>query len=175
MYVSAAENNGSELIVRSTGATSGTQHAEDNMYNELSPNLPQEFWLTNTPCPQCAKNLISRYATSNVKPKILAVHFYYYIKPWFTQTQKVQSMEKSIECLARMMYNGFQFYLWDWTRFRNDFLVTPECKNIVTDAVSDYPNELKQEQDDLFAALQRADNYTAAARNGIINVNQLCQ
>ena len=166
LYVPAKEagNTGHELIFSSTGSNSGYDHAEDNMYNALNPNLPQEFWLTKTPCPGCARNLITRYSTSNKKPVIRSVHFYSI--PPNGESQK----EKSIECMALMIKKGFTFLLWDWNKFSKDFLPAPWCKGIVSNAVNKYAKQLKAEQDALLAAIMKASNYAEELED-----DELCQ
>ena len=168
LYVPKKEagKTGHELIFRSTGADSGINHAEDNMFNTLKPNLPQEFWLTKTPCPGCARNLIARYEKSKEKPVIHVVHFY--SRPPSGETQK----EKSIQCMALMIKKGFTFLLWDWNKFSKDFLPVPLCKKIVSNAMKnkEYAKQLKAEQDALLAAIMKASNYADE-----LNENELCK
>ena len=139
------------------------------MYNALQPNLPREFWLTKTPCPQCARNLIARYATSIHKPVIRVVHFFSLYPNGSAQK------ELSIECMAKMMHNGFTFLLWDWKKFRNDFLETEECKNIVTNAITTYNNQLKDELAATTSAILKASNYADEIDSGDVDENDLCQ
>lgn len=173
LYVPATQtgNLGQELFSRSNGDVSGVNHAEDLMYKDLHDNLPQEFWLTNTPCPGCARNLMERYAKYRVKPIIRVVHFY--SRP----PNGPAEQEKAIECLAKMMHDGFQFLLWDWTKFSNDFLVTPECKKVVSDATTTYSNNLKQEIAATTTALLKASNYAAdiGEEDSQVHPDELCQ
>ena len=153
LYVPAKETKrGYEYIFQSTGANPGINHAEDAMYNALRNNLPHEFWLTKTPCPQCARNLIARYANKK-KPVIRVTHFYS-IPP-----NGASQKEKSIQCMAKMIKNGFTFLLWDWNKFNKSFLVAPWCTKIVSDAIQKHAKELKAEQDALLAAILKASNY----------------
>ena len=171
LYVPEVQTGGKgkEFIFNSRGDQSGTNHAEDEMKKALAPHLPQEFWITNTQCPSCARNLIDWYKNSLRKPIIRAVSFYS-ILPSGPAEQ-----EKSIECLAKMMHNGFQFLLWDWNKFSKDFLKTEECKNLVGDAVKTYAKSLKKEQSNLIAALLKASNYVSEINSGEINANDLCK
>ena len=164
LYVPAKETKrGHEYIFRSNGPHSGRDHAEDAMYDSLRNNLPQEFWLTKTPCPGCARNFITRYANLKKKPVIRATHFY------SRDPSGATEKEESIQCMAKMIKNGFTFLLWDWNKFNKDFLVAPWCTRIVSDAVKNYAKELKAEQDALLAAILKASNYAEE-----LNDNELC-
>ena len=171
LYVPAKQTGklGREVFIRSNGDKSGVNHAEDFMYNTLSANLPQEFWLTNSPCPQCARNFMERYAKSAKKPTIYITHFY--SRP----PSGAQQQEEAIECLAKMMHNGFTFLLWDWTQFGKDFLATDECKKVVSDATTKYSKELTEEINTAFAALMKAIGYAFEIVEGKKDGNKLCQ
>ena len=171
LYVPAKQTGklAREVFIRSNGDKSGVNHAEDFMYKTLYPNLPQEFWLTNSPCPQCARNFMERYAKSKLKPTIRIVHFY--SRP----PSGPQQQEEAIECLAKMMNDGFTFLLWDWTKFSKDFLATKECKKVVSDATQAFGNQLKQEVTATIAALLKASNYADEIESGEIDAKELCQ
>ena len=171
LYVPAAQTGGKgkEFLFNSKGDQSGTNHAEDEMRKALTPHLPQEFWITNTQCPSCARHLMDWYRNLHRKPVIRVVHFYSRLP------NGPAEQEEAIECLAKMMHEGFQFLLWDWNKFSNDFLETGECKSLVTDAIEAHGNDLKKEQNDLIAALLKASNYAAEISSGEINANELCQ
>ena len=170
LYVPAKQTGklGRELYSKSNGDNSGENHAEDFMYKNLSPNLPQEFWLTNSPCPQCARNFMERYAKSVKKPTIYITHFY--SRP----PSGSQQEEEAIECLAKMMYNGFTLLLWDWTEFSKDFLVTDECKKVVSDATTKYSKQLVEEIDASFVALKKAIGYVDEILDAKKDVDKLC-
>ena len=171
LYVPAAETGGKgkEFLFNSKGDQSGTNHAEDEMKKALAPHLPQEFWITNTQCPSCARHLMDWYRNLPRKPVIRAVHFYSRLPSGPAE------QEEAIECLAKMMHEGFQFLLWDWKKFSKDFLKTEECKNLVMDAIKAHAKDLEKEQNDLIAALLKASNYADEIARGEIDAKDLCK
>ena len=170
LYVPASQtgNLGRELFIRSNGRQSGVNHAEDFMYKTLSSNLPQEFWLTRTPCPQCARNFIARYAKSVKKPTIYVTNFY--SRPPYGPQQQ----QEAIECLAKMRANGFKFLLWDWYQFSEDFLATKECKKVVVDAIIKYSKQEKEERDASFDAIMKAIHIANEIGMGKKDADKLC-
>ena len=171
LYVPAAETGGKgqEFLFRSKGDQSGTNHAEDEMKKGLEPHLPQEFWITNTQCPSCARHMMEWYRNCPTKPVIRVVHFYSRLP------NGPAEQEEAIECLAKMIHEGFKFLLWDWDKFSNDFIKTNECKSLITDAIKAHGDDLKKEQNDLLAALLKAINYAIEIVSGEKNANDLCK
>ena len=162
-------NLGRELVRKSKRLESGENHAEDFMYKTLSHNLPQEIWLTNSPCTQCARNFIVRYAKSKQKPTIYVAHFY------SSPPRGPRQQEEAIECLAKMMYNGFTVILWDWIKFSKDFLVTADCKKVVSDAYTKYIKQVVEEREASFAALMKAIGYAHEIQDRKKDADTLCQ
>ena len=171
LYVPAAQTGGKgkEFLFNSRGKQSGTNHAEDEMKNALAPHLPQEFWITYTQCPSCARNLIDWYKDSSVKPVIHAVHFY------STIPNELPQKDAAIQCLAKMKYYGFEFKFWDWNQFNTDFIKTDECKNLVSIALQAHAKDLEKEQFDLSDALLKADRYIDQVNEKKMNLNDLCK
>ena len=101
----------------------GTDHAEYLMKSNLK-TPPEEFWITNTPCPACARGLMAWYSSSSKKAKIHATKF------WVIAPNK-KEIDLATDCLAKMMYQGFTFVLWDWLEFYNGFLRNEECINVL--------------------------------------------
>ncbi len=109
LYVPAPPH-GEERVYISAGET----HAEDYML--AAAITPPEFWITNSPCPVCARKLMAAYADSLTKAEINIRRFY---KP---PPGNARAISKATDCLAKMIYQGFKLYDWDWVAFYNEYL-----------------------------------------------------
>ena len=107
----------------------GTDHAEDLMLTALQ-SPPKEFWITNSPCPVCARKLMLAFAGSSTKAEINIRKFY---KP---PPGNGAAISGAVDCLAKMMYQGFKLYDWDWVAFYNEFLKggNNNCINVLKTA-----------------------------------------
>lgn len=105
-------------------ASAGNLHAEDYMLADLS--TPEEFWITNSPCPVCARKLMAAYAGSP-KPEINIRRFY---KP---PPGNARAISNAIDCLAKMLHQGFKLYEWEWPAFYEEYLKggNKECIDIL--------------------------------------------
>ena len=104
--------------------SAGEEHAEDFMLSTLA-TPPEEFWITNSPCPRCARKLMASYSGSINKAKI-------HVRK-FTSGPSHQT-ELATDCLAKMMYQGFTFVLWDWLEFYNGFIRNEQCSEVLKNA-----------------------------------------
>ena len=173
-------SDGKEVFVSSSGLDPGTEHAEDNMYDALGKKPPKEFWINNTPCPCCAQNLIKRYADAKIDtPRTIRfIHFYTLPSKSANPKMKIKnpkdSETMSLECMAKMMLNGFQFEPWDWEKFGKDYLTEEECKNSLKAALKE-ESTAKQ----LEIEKEKAKNAINKAKKLIIcnedSVDKLCQ
>jgi len=80
LYVGTDQISGNrELFVTSKGSEAGRDHAEDVMIDMLSPNLPSEFWLKNSPCVVCTHTLINAYNRHGPRgtKTIYVMHFFH--------------------------------------------------------------------------------------------------
>ena len=128
--------------------SAGTDHAEDLMKSNLT-TPPEEFWITNTPCPRCARGLMAWYSSSSKKAKIHVTKF---------TAGKEAQIDLATECLAKMMYQGFTFVLWDWPDFNNGFIRNEECTNVLKKAFENAStlDALSTQYNDLRNALEEA-------------------
>lgn len=161
VYISSGEH----------GGAAGSDHAEDHMLDALNI-LPKEFWITNTPCPVCARTLMQAYASSSTKAEINVSRFY---KP---PPGNKQAQSKAIDCLAKMMYEGFKIYSWDWPAFYEEFLKggNEKCINVLKSTAENNEkfNALKQQFDTLNVALAEAEK-RSKSQQWITNRASKCQ
>ena len=109
--------------------SAGNYHAEDLMLTALT-SPPKEFWITNSPCPVCARKLMLAFAGSSSKAEINIRKFY---KP---PPGNGAAISGAVDCLAKMMHQGFKFYDWDWPAFYKEFLKggNKNCINVLINA-----------------------------------------
>ena len=84
----------------------GGKHAEDRMVGECG--LVNEFYLTSSPCPDCAMELYRVYH-SHAKPTINIARYY----QGKGKTKK-GSKDGNKLCLAMLVQAGFRLETWDW-------------------------------------------------------------
>lgn len=102
-------------------------HAEDYMISKIS-TPPIEFWITNTPCPCCARKLMAWYSNSILKAEIHATRFF------ADAPGRPQEKNAAIDCLAKMMAQGFTIVSWDWLEFHESFIRNAECSDVLKKA-----------------------------------------
>ena len=112
-------------------ASGGGNHAEDNMAAQCG--LPNEFYLTSAPCPDCAMMLYNAYKVKNYWPLI------HIARPYQGKGKEGSEGNKKVNlhCLAMLMNAGFMIVPWDWITFENDYITNDDCKNAIKEMVSD--------------------------------------
>ena len=100
-------------------------HAEDNMVTKCGLT-ETEFYLTSSPCPDCAMMLKQAFGAQLVKPTI-------YIARPYQGKGKCGNGNKKVNtaCLAMLAKAGFTLRPWDWPRF-SEYLNVADCKNTIT-------------------------------------------
>lgn len=103
------------------------QHAEDNMIKDCG--LPDKFYLTSSPCPDCAMELMIIYSRSYDKPTIYVGHPYIgggksKLGPGRKNVNKV--------CLAMLVQKGFKLLPWDWIEFRS-YVDNDMCEAVINE------------------------------------------
>ena len=157
---------GEERVYKSAG----TDHAEDLMLADFQ-TPPAEFWITNSPCPVCARNLMQAYANSQHKASIMVGRFY---KP---PPGNEAEINLAVDCLAKMMYQGFHISTWDWYVFHHNYLrnANEACINMLKNASENEEmyNALSQQHHIVNVVLAEADR---RSKNGgwISNVASKC-
>ena len=103
------------------------QHAEDNMIKDCG--RPDKFYLTSSPCPDCAMKLMTEYSRSRDKPTIYVGHPYIgggksKIGPGSKNANKV--------CLAMLVQKGFKLLPWNWIEFRS-YVDNDMCEAVINE------------------------------------------
>lgn len=98
------------------------KHAEDNMIAKCG--LPNKFYLTSAPCPDCAMMLFDTYHNTQ-KPTINIA------RPHIGQG-KSKKGNKNVNklCLAMLVQAGFQLVPWDWDVF-GSYITDSKCKSAI--------------------------------------------
>lgn len=105
-----------------TYTSGGGHHAEFNFLRDnlnTLANFPI-LWINNSPCPVCANSLIAAYADVPNKPTIYAAHFYRGLRGGVSQ-------EQALQCLAKMVVDGFKLKPFAWNTFKRFALNEPLC------------------------------------------------
>ena len=105
----------------------GGKHAEDRMVGECG--LVNEFYLTSSPCPDCAMELYGVYH-SHAKPTINIARYY----QGKGKTKK-GSKDGNKLCLAMLVQAGFRLETWDWKDL-SQLLTNQACKTSISTMVS---------------------------------------
>ncbi len=106
-------------------------HAEDYMVENCG--LPDKFYLTSAPCPDCAIKLYSMYGKKNYKPTI------YIGRPYQGKGKPGSQGNKRVneDCLTMLEYAGFKIIPWDWHDFANTYITNNECKDALHEMTGD--------------------------------------
>ncbi len=85
------------------------KHAEEIMLEKMSGRLPNDIWLSRSPCEKCADLLSEAYKDKAKKPTIHFVKFY------IGKGYQKKKIEKSrhIKRLMKLMNEGFGLEVWD--------------------------------------------------------------
>ena len=157
---------------RSTLKTFVTVEYGSSMYSEFEPlialillysnyegpsnskTLPDKLWMSKSPCPACAKRIISDYHKEEVKPTV-------YVASLFTGNNFIESLE-SLKCLVKLMYLNYTVLPWDWNEFR-EHLHNEDCRNAIGIALE---NEgFVEKQKELLTVLEFAQELTRLPEN----------
>ena len=137
-------------------------HAEDNMVSKCG--LPNEFYLTSAPCPDCAMKLFGKYHNIQ-KPTINIARPY--IGPG---KSKIGSKNVNKLCLAMLVQAGFQLIPWNWGTFGN-YITNNECRDAIAGMTSQITSFNKRFQE----TREALDDVTNMARSGINYYNECNQ
>ena len=101
----------------------GGKHAEDQM--EANCGLPNDFYLTSAPCPDCALMLEEKYRDQITKPTISIA------RPYIGKGKSGSGNKNvNMQCLAMLAQAGFDLVAWNWNNFYA-YLTDSECQNAV--------------------------------------------
>ena len=107
----------------------GGNHAEDNMAAQCG--LPNEFYLTSAPCPDCAMMLYNMYKKKNYKPLIHIARPYQGKGKDGSEGNKVVNLH----CLAMLMEAGFEIVPWNWANFEHNYITSDDCKKAINNMI----------------------------------------
>lgn len=110
----------------------GHNHAEDYMIANCV-NLPDEFYLTSAPYPDCAMKLYKKYMAQKKTPTI------HIALPYQGKGKKGSEGNKktNLHCLAMLMDAGFNIVPWNWETFNTIYITNDECKQAINEMTGD--------------------------------------
>ena len=78
------------------------------------------IWTNYSPCPVCARALLGHYNKASNKPTI-------HVARIFTDNNTFGAAVTSLQCLAKLEYEGFSIMPWDFNKFKQ--YITESCAN----------------------------------------------
>lgn len=116
-------------------------HAEVSMINDKEKKgemLPDEIWISRSPCEDCADLLSARYQPKESTKA--TIHFAKYYVGSFQKTELFSSPH--IQRMIRLMDEGFRFKVWDCTY---DFMEFPKIDHSIVDSTGKTHEEMIEE------------------------------